>query len=41
MQVTWLRFVGHIVFSAMVLWPFAFKPSLRSKKPLVQIVCAH
>ena len=38
LQVTWLRFVGHIVFSAIVLWPFAFKPSLRSKKPLVQIV---
>src|SRR6185312_1564939 len=37
-QVTWLRFVGHIVFSAIVLWPFALKPSLRSKKPLVQIV---
>ena len=38
LQVTWLRFVGHIVFSAIVLWPFALKPSLRSKKPLVQIV---
>jgi drug/metabolite transporter (DMT)-like permease len=37
-QVTWLRFVGHIVFSAIALWPFAFKPSLRSKKPLMQIV---
>ena len=37
LQVTWLRFLGHIVFSAIVLWPFAFKPSLRSKKPLVQI----
>ena len=37
-QVTWLRFVGHIAFSAVVLWPFAFRPSLRSKKPLVQII---
>jgi drug/metabolite transporter (DMT)-like permease len=37
-QVTWLRFVGHIVFTALVLWPFAFKPSLRTKKPLMQIV---
>ena len=32
-QVTWLRFVGHVVFSAVVLWPFAFTPSLRSAKP--------
>src|SRR3990170_5851667 len=37
-EVTWLRFMGHVVFSAAVLWPFALKPSLRSKKPLVQIV---
>jgi drug/metabolite transporter (DMT)-like permease len=37
-QVTWLRFVGHVVFSALVLWPFALKPSLRSAKPLVQIL---
>jgi drug/metabolite transporter (DMT)-like permease len=36
-QVTWLRFVGHVVFSAAVLWPFALKPSLRSAKPLIQI----
>jgi drug/metabolite transporter (DMT)-like permease len=36
-QVTWLRFVGHVVFSALVLWPFALKPSLRSAKPWVQI----
>ncbi len=36
-EVTWLRFVGHVVFSAAVLWPFALKPSLRSAKPLVQI----
>jgi drug/metabolite transporter (DMT)-like permease len=36
-QVTWLRFVGHVVFSAVALWPFAFKPSLRSAKPWVQI----
>jgi drug/metabolite transporter (DMT)-like permease len=37
MQVTWLRFAGHVVFSAAVLWPFAVKPSLRSKRPFVQI----
>jgi drug/metabolite transporter (DMT)-like permease len=37
-QTTWLRFVGHIAFSAVALWPFAFRPSLQSKKPLVQIV---
>ena len=37
-EVTWLRFVGHVVFSAAVLWPFALKPSLRSAKPLVQIL---
>jgi drug/metabolite transporter (DMT)-like permease len=35
-QVTWLRFVGHVAFSAIALWPFAFKPSLRSAKPLLQ-----
>ena len=35
--VTWLRFVGHVVFSAVVLWPFALRPSLRSAKPWVQI----
>lgn len=37
-QVTWLRFVGHVAFSAIVLWPFALKPSLNSEKPLIQIV---
>ena len=37
-QVTWLRFVGHVVFSAVALWPFAFKPSLRSAKPVIQIL---
>ncbi|MGC1178768.1 MAG: DMT family transporter [Methyloceanibacter sp.] len=36
-QVTWLRFVGHVVFSALALWPFAVKPSLRSAKPLMQL----
>jgi drug/metabolite transporter (DMT)-like permease len=36
-QVTWLRFVGHVVFSAVALWPFALRPSLRSAKPLVQL----
>src|SRR5262249_27330450 len=29
-EVTWLRFVGHVLFSLAVLWPsFAFRPSLR------------
>ena len=37
MQVTWLRFAGHVVFSALHLWPFAVKPSLRSKRPFMQI----
>jgi drug/metabolite transporter (DMT)-like permease len=37
-EVSWLRFVGHVVFSAVVLWPFALKPSLRSAKPMVQIL---
>jgi drug/metabolite transporter (DMT)-like permease len=37
-QVTWLRFVGHMVFSAVFLWPLAFRPSLRSAKPWIQIV---
>jgi drug/metabolite transporter (DMT)-like permease len=37
-QVTWLRFATHVVFSAVILWPFAFRPSLRSKKPVIQIV---
>lgn len=37
-EVTWLRFVGHVVFSAVVLWPFALKPSLRSARPLVQVL---
>jgi drug/metabolite transporter (DMT)-like permease len=37
-QVTWLRFISHIGFSAIALWPFAFKPSLRSAKPVIQIV---
>jgi len=37
-EVAWLRFVGHVVFSAIVLWPFALKPSLRSAKPLIQIL---
>jgi drug/metabolite transporter (DMT)-like permease len=36
-EVSWVRFVGHVVFSAVVLWPFALKPSLRSAKPWVQI----
>ncbi len=36
-EVTWLRFVGHVVFSAVVLWPFALKPSLRSARPWVQV----
>jgi drug/metabolite transporter (DMT)-like permease len=37
-EVSWFRFAGHAVFTALVLWPLAFKPSLRSKKPVVQIV---
>ena len=37
-EVSWLRFVGHIVFSAVVLWPLALTPSLRSAKPLIQIL---
>ena len=37
-EVSWLRFVGHVVFSAVVLWPFALKPSLHSAKPLAQIL---
>lgn len=37
-QITWLRFAGHVVFSAVVLWPFALRPSLRSKKPLIQVI---
>jgi drug/metabolite transporter (DMT)-like permease len=37
-EVTWLRFVGHVVFSAAVLWPFALKPSLRSSKPVLQVL---
>jgi drug/metabolite transporter (DMT)-like permease len=36
-QATWLRFVGHVVFSAVALWPFALTPSLRSAKPWIQI----
>ena len=35
-EVTWLRFAGHVAFSTAVLWPFALAPSLRSAKPLVQ-----
>jgi drug/metabolite transporter (DMT)-like permease len=37
-QVTWLRFVGHVVFSAALLWPFALPPSLRSAKPWIQVL---
>jgi drug/metabolite transporter (DMT)-like permease len=36
-QVTWLRFIGHVLFSAIALWPFALTPSLRSAKPWIQI----
>ena len=39
-EVSWLRFVGHVMFSAVVLWPFALTPSLRSAKPWIQIVRA-
>jgi len=37
-QVVWLRFAGHVVFSALVLWPFALTPSLRSAKPPIQVI---
>ena len=37
-EVSWFRLAGHAVFTALVLSPLAFKPSLRSKKPVVQIV---
>src|SRR5680860_674060 len=37
-QATFLRFAGHVVFSAVVLWPFALRPSLRSAKPLIQLI---
>jgi drug/metabolite transporter (DMT)-like permease len=37
-QVVWLRFAGHVVFSALVLWPFALAPSLRSAKPPIQVI---
>ena len=25
-EVTWLRFAGHVAFSTAVLWPFALAP---------------
>jgi hypothetical protein len=37
-QVVWLRFAGHVVFSALAVWPFALRPSLRSAKPLIQVI---
>jgi drug/metabolite transporter (DMT)-like permease len=37
-EVSWLRFVGHVVFNGAVLWPLALKPSLRSAKPTIQIL---
>ena len=37
-QVIWLRFVFHVAFSVLVLWPFAFQPSLKSKKPGQQVL---
>lgn len=37
-QVVWMRFVCHVFFSALVLWPFALQPSLRSAKPGIQFV---
>jgi len=37
-QVVWLRFAGHVVFSAVALWPFALAPSLRSAKPWIQLI---
>jgi drug/metabolite transporter (DMT)-like permease len=38
LQVVWLRFLTHILFSVAVLWPFAFKPSLHSAKPVQQML---
>ncbi len=37
-QVVWMRFVCHVFFSALVLWPFALRPSLKSAKPGVQFI---
>ena len=37
-QVLWLRFLWHVVFSAIFLWPFALRPSLRSEKPWIQFI---
>ncbi|MEM7192236.1 MAG: DMT family transporter [Pseudomonadota bacterium] len=37
-QVVWLRFLCHVLFSAIFLWPFAFRPSLKSAKPGLQFV---
>src|SRR5215470_2164822 len=38
MALATICFAGHVVFTALLLWPLAFRPSLRSKKPLVQIL---
>jgi drug/metabolite transporter (DMT)-like permease len=37
-EVVWLRFVAHVLFSLVVLWPFALKPSFQSEKPALQIL---
>jgi drug/metabolite transporter (DMT)-like permease len=37
-EVVWLRFVAHVVFSLVALWPFAFKPSFHSNKPGLQML---
>jgi drug/metabolite transporter (DMT)-like permease len=37
-EVVWLRFVAHVVFSLVALWPFAFRPSFDSKKPGLQML---
>ncbi|WP_108680671.1 DMT family transporter [Methyloceanibacter sp. wino2] len=37
-EVVWMRFAWHVVFSAIVLWPFALRPSLRSATPGIQFV---
>ncbi|MGV1015406.1 MAG: DMT family transporter, partial [Methyloceanibacter sp.] len=37
-EVVWLRFAFHVLFSLIVLWPFAFTPSLKSKRPGHQIL---
>jgi drug/metabolite transporter (DMT)-like permease len=37
-QVVFLRFAFHVLFSLAVLWPLAFRPSLASRKPGLQLL---